>query len=245
MASIPDIAREELGLIPEEPFHKSPSRVQADLFEIRWKGRPALLKDYSRRPPFLRLWLTPVLTAREFRALRRIQDVTGVPELLARVGRDAFLMEKLDAYRIPRNKDKDIRPSPAYFDAVAELVSSLHDRGIAHGDLRRKNIMLNSEEKPFLIDFGTAVTAKPGFWGLPSRILFRRVAKVDCVTLARIKYEFYPDALTPQERHELEHPPYWLRFGQFFKKRIYRLKKPHHRKAFIKKIRSRVRSVFD
>lgn len=245
MPPIPEISREELGPLPAEPFHRSPSGVQADLYEIEWQGQPALLKDWSGRPAYLRAWLTPVLTAREFRALRRLRGVAGVPELLGRVGPDAFLMEKLDAERIPRNKQKEIHPSPAYFDRVGELVRTLHDRGIAHGDLRRKNILVDREEMPYLIDFGTAVTSKPGLAGLTSRIIFRRVARVDRVTCARIKSEFYPEALTPEERHDLDHPPLLLRFGRFFKKRIYRMKKPHHRKALMKRIRRRWRSVFD
>ncbi|MCH8334211.1 hypothetical protein IIC65_09785 [Candidatus Sumerlaeota bacterium] len=55
--------------------------------------------------------------------------------------------------------------------------------------------------------------------------------------MARIKSEFYPDALTPREQDLIDHAPWYLKMGRFLKKNVYRLKKPHHRRALLKRMR--------
>jgi hypothetical protein len=98
---------------------------------------------------------------------------------------------------------------------------------------------MDDEGRPYFIDFATAIVARPGLAGLVSRFVFRRFAAIDRWTLVRIKSDFYPEALTSEERHLLEHPPWHLRVGRCLKKNVYRLRKPHHRRELLSRLRRR------
>ena len=46
----------------------------------------------------------------------------------------------------------------SFFQAFLDLILKVHSEDIAHGDLKRKdNILVNKNNEPFLIDFGTAI----------------------------------------------------------------------------------------
>ena len=235
MVSIPDIPQEEIQPLVGECIHPARSSFQADLYAVSWEGRPALLKDFSGRPWWVRRLWAPVAMGREFRVLRRLQGLEGIPRLLGRVGTHAILIERLAAQRLPRNREQP--PPLEFFGRASELLARLHARGVGHGDLRRKNILIDQENRPYFIDFATALTAKPGPAGSLSRFAFRRCAVIDLATLARIKSDFYPDALTPREKDFIDHAPWYLKMGRFLKKKVYRLKKPHHRRALLKRMR--------
>lgn len=240
--AIPEYTLDDIRPHVVRTIHRAGSNVQADVLLVDWNGREALLKDYSGRPLWVRKLWAPIFNGREFRALRRLQGVEGVPELYAWVAPCGILMEFLPARRLPRHKETP--PSREFFNRAQALVDQLHERGIAHGDLRRKNILLDDSEKPYLIDFETAVTAKPGVGGVASRYAFRRMAQVDRLKFARIKSAYYPDLLRSEERHWLENEPLSLKTGRFLKRHVLRyLRKPHHRRALLKRIRRRIRKV--
>jgi serine/threonine protein kinase len=148
-------------------------------------------------------------------------------------------MQHLQAARLPRNYETP--PDPALFDRLTTLIGELHDRGVGHGDLRRMNILVDDQGRPYLIDFETAVTGKEGFWGWFSRFGARRMARIDRVGLARIKQDFYPDLITPEEKALIEDTPWYLHVGYFFKRYVYRLKKPHHRARLKRDLRRKIR----
>ncbi len=239
MAPIPDFPYAEVRSQVTGLVHAGHSRFQADVYALPWQRRPALLKDFSRRPWWVRWTVGRFVLGREFRALRRLDGQIGVPRLLGTAGPHAMLMERLAARRMPRNRERP--PSAEFFDRLRRLIDALHARGIGHGDLRRMNILMDEAEQPYLIDFATSVTAKPGLSGWLTRWVFRRFAAVDRVTFARIKSEFYPDRLSPEERRWLTHPPLDLRLGRFLKKKVYNLRKARRRRKLMKRLRRSIR----
>jgi hypothetical protein len=234
MADIPEITHADLEGRIGAKFHTARHRFSADLYQVDWHGKPALLKDYEGRSWWVRRYWAPVLVGREFRTLRRLQGLDGVPRLYARVGSGALLMEHLQARRLPR--DGEPLPDLVLFERLGKLIEQLHARGVGHGDLRRMNILMDEQAQPYLIDFETAVTGKEGFWGAFSRFGARRLFRVDRVALAKIKGDFFPDDLTAEERALIENAPWYLRVGTVFK-HLYRYKKPRHRQRLKKDVR--------
>ena len=123
---------------------------------VDWFGKPAVSKtriqkayradDLDRKLRFRR-------TKEEARLLHAAK-LTGicVPELYFVDSHSSeIVMERVDGTLL---KDIiDARREKATFRDVGESAARLHQRGIIHGDLTPKNIIL-SREKTFIIDFG-------------------------------------------------------------------------------------------
>jgi tRNA A-37 threonylcarbamoyl transferase component Bud32 len=164
----------------------------------------------------------------------------GLPRLLARVGKSGFIMERIEARRLP--KDDDPPPPPIYFERAEALIGAMHERGVAHGDLRRKNLFIDDGARPWVIDFGTAVVREAGLAGAVSRFLFERVALADRLKLARLQGEYLPDSLSDEQRRAIARTPFYFRLGQWFRHRIVRPLKPRRRRRLWRRLRRRLKS---
>lgn len=207
---------------------------QADLIALTGEASGWALKDFSRRPWWIRHTLARRALRREARALEGLQGIEGMPRFGGMVGKEALLIERLEAGRLPHLRDNFL--TVEFFDRLERMVEGMHQRGWAHGDLRRKNILVDGALKPYLIDFATA-------WGVGTeagslrRRLFKHWSLIDRVTLVRIKRTYFPDALTPKDREILRRDPFYLRLGRRLRKGIYRPLKRRHRRRLWRKIR--------
>ncbi len=174
---------------------------------------------------------------REARALEALQGLPGLPRIAGVVGQDALLIERLYADRLPHREEA--APSALFFERLNALVGEMHRRGWSHGDLRRKNILLDGAEQPYLIDFATAVHLPPGAVAL-RRWVFERLVEVDRINLARIKESYRPEDLTAGERQLVECQPWHWRVGHWFRKNVYRPFKPRHRRETWERIRAKL-----
>jgi tRNA A-37 threonylcarbamoyl transferase component Bud32 len=230
MVSIPDIPYSEAHERRGACIHPARSVAQADLYEFDWEGRPALLKDFNGRPALVRRWWSAHVCAREARALRRLDELEGVPHLYATAGDYAFVMERLMGTRLPRKREPP-PPPPEFWARARALLERLHAAGVSHGDLRRKNLLMGPAGEAYLIDFATAARLRDG--GLDarfSRFLFRHMCRIDRVTFARIKASYDPQLLDADERRWLADQPWHLRLGRWLKRHVYRLSKPRARR---------------
>lgn len=234
MTTVPSITSDELKAARLEPFQRGKSRSHADLYALTWQNQPGLLKDFSNRPWWLRVFWARPLLAREARMMELLNGLPGVPRLLARVGRDGILIERLDARSMPRRSES--RPPLEYFERATELVKALHKRGLSHGDLHRTNLLIDDKGNPYLIDFTTSLTNDTGRWAFVSRYLFRRGAQADLSKMAQMKACYYPTNLTAEEAHALANPPLALVIGRFFKRNVYRYKKQRHRQRLYRRM---------
>ena len=81
------------------------------------------------------------------------------------------------------------------FVEFLEVLRGIHARGVSHGDLKSKgNIMVTCDEKPCVIDFGTAFLLKKGFHPI-NNWLFEYGARLDINAWVKHKYHGrYADA---------------------------------------------------
>ncbi|MBN2492095.1 MAG: hypothetical protein JXQ29_14710 [Planctomycetes bacterium] len=197
--------------------------LNPDLRLIEWEGRLAVAKDWASAPLVLRLYGRWCL-GREWRLLRRIEGLGGVPRPLAR-RRDAIVLSFCAGVPLSGRMAGDL---PAgFFDDLDRLVAAIHARGVVHLDLRqRRNILLGEDGRPRLLDFGAGVDV--GRWGRLGRIGLGWLERVDRLALLKLKGKYAPQRLSAEERRRARRaqragwlwPPNWL---HFVKTRVRRL----------------------
>jgi serine/threonine protein kinase len=116
----------------------------------------------------------------------------GVPECYGLVDGKYLVLEYIrgTAYRQANWQDRE-----QWFVEFLELLRAFHARGVSHGDLKSKgNIMVTDDEKPCVIDFGTAFLLKPGFHPV-NNWFFEYGKRLDINSWVKHKYRgYYADA---------------------------------------------------
>jgi len=176
----------ELRGATEKLLKKASSPVQADIVEITTAdGRHFLRKDMSRHWWIVRLLWCRVILDREARALKRLEQFDWVPRLIDHT-RDAIVVEWVPGKWLPRMRE-EVSPSPDFFARLSAAIDAMHAAGVAHGDLRRSNILWDRvTEKFWFIDFASAQMRRPdsSWW---KRFVFGFVARMDGMKAEKLR----------------------------------------------------------
>ncbi|NUP90054.1 MAG: hypothetical protein HUU25_09560 [Candidatus Sumerlaeia bacterium] len=214
------ITRAELATVPWQRVHTARSWTQATIHGVEWQGQRLVIKDFAGKGWLTRQTVGRLSLWREARAYARLRGVAGVPEVWGRIDGPALVMEWLPLKRLPRAEERAL--APAFFDALDALLAEIHARGVAHGDVRRKNIAVGEDGLPRLIDFTTAVCRPGGFAPLRGW-LFRLQCRVDAITAVRIRASFFPETpLSGEHESLLAAEPWLLKAGRWCRQRLYR-----------------------
>lgn len=178
----------------------SNTRPEVSLIEI--DGRQAVLKDFNQGHRWFGLLLGPLLIWREARALKRLQGLPGIPQILSQPNKRAVLMEYVageTAKTMPKGQ-----LGPDFFQRVRERIAGMHERGIAHCDLRSGgNTIIDSEGNPHFVDF-VGHWQRGAFWNLPWRWVFSKFCIADQIAIIRLKQRLAPELITPEDRIQLD-----------------------------------------
>ena len=109
----------------------------------------------------LAAWLNRWMLRREYEIYCRLRGVSGIPKCFGFFLDRHLVLEHVDARTM---RQTTISDRDTFFQEMFEIIESLHERGVAHGDLKRKdNILVTRDSRPCLIDFGVSIYRKPGF----------------------------------------------------------------------------------
>ena len=159
------------------------------------EGRFAV-KDYAAKIAPVR-WAGIPQLAREEKAYRRLEGVSGVPRFTRRLDRDAIIMEYVGGIRLPKFHRRH-GGVPRVTQRLKELLDQVHARGIIHGDLRsRDNILVTPGGDIYLIDFSSASLFERDSWA--GRVLFPRLKRAEERALLKWKVALTPGEITPEE----------------------------------------------
>jgi len=159
-------------------------------------GTLAVLKDFSNLPGPVRTTVGRVAAGRERRAYERLAGVAGIPRLLGVRGPFALVLEYVPGRPLT---DAGAVGNPEAFVARLEaLLARVHARGVAHGEIRLANVLVDVDDNPWLVDFATATVAGAASGGL----LFRIQKHLDRYGWLMIKEHLMPGSLTPAECDE-------------------------------------------
>jgi predicted Ser/Thr protein kinase len=187
------------------------NRSKARLFVAEQQGRLVVCKDCSlaARVPLagsFRRWTL----RNEARVLRALDGLPGVPRLLA-AWRTGLVMEHVPGRLLTELRGTTV--PGAVFDRLDALLAAIHARGVAIGDLHRRNILVDEQGAVGIIDFEIAFDERRGL----RRWLTRRARHLDRFAAARQRQAFGV-ALGPEHEALLASPPAWYRVGRRLKR---------------------------
>jgi len=134
--------------------------AEASLFLARWHGRKVIVKTRFRkkyRPAELDTKIRSYRTAHEPQLMHEAKKA-GVPTptiFLVDLKNAAITMEFVEGKQVKQLlaivSKKERRELGV---KIGELIGKIHKHGVIHGDLTTSNMILSSEGKIFLVDFG-------------------------------------------------------------------------------------------
>jgi predicted Ser/Thr protein kinase len=147
---------------------------------------------------------------REFRAYRRMQGLAGIPRCHGMVDGQFLVIDFIRGtpYREARFEDRE-----QWFREFLDIIRAFHSRGVSHGDLKSKsNILVTDEQKPCVIDFGTAFMQEPGFHPVNNR-LFEHGRRMDINAWVKHKYHGRYEDIGGEDLELLDYSfvEYWVR----------------------------------
>lgn len=152
VSSPPTIPTRDL-LTQEAPRYLSRGRAaNADVRLLEVAGQKWVVKDFSACPWWVRELFGPWMISRELYALQLLQGISGVPQQARRIDRQALTYHFIEGSSLSGLERSVL--TVRFFEDYERLVTQMHERGIAHLDLRNSgNVLYGSNGKPILIDF--------------------------------------------------------------------------------------------
>ncbi|PKO14639.1 hypothetical protein CVU37_14180 [candidate division BRC1 bacterium HGW-BRC1-1] len=209
--------RADLDAMRVKPLKMSLSIVGPDVWLLARDGCQYVLKDFRGRSFLLRQTWGRISIGRETRALSRLAGIVGVPRMMVQIDPYAFIMEFMEGETLPRSSQRGLL-GPDFFPALESLIDQLHARGVAHGDLRRRNILVTTDKRPALLDFETAVLKKDCWFGCR---FFKMMTRVDKLKVLKMKHKYFSLQTSAEDRALLENPPWNLKAGHFLRHSVY------------------------
>ena len=181
---------------------------QGTILHYRGEGEDLIVKSAMGRGA-LRLLRQRTLL-REYEAYRRMEGVAGIPRCHGLVAGRYLVLEFIRGtpFRQAQWQDRD-----RWFAEFLAVLQAIHACGVSHGDLKSKtNILVTEDEKPCVIDFGTAFVSKPGFHPV-NNWLFEHGRRMDLNAWVKHKYHGRYADVSDEDRELLDYSfiEYWVR----------------------------------
>ena len=126
--------------------------------------------------------------AHEYLAYQRLAGLTGFPSCHGLVDRRWLLLDFVPGQPF---RDARLPDHEHFFDQLLATIRAMHERGVAHGDLKRKDNLLVAEDgEPLILDLGAATLLKTG-WHPLNRRLFDFIRQTDLNAWVKLKYGGY------------------------------------------------------
>lgn len=149
-------------------------------------------KSYDKKPMMVGLYGRITLRWERL-ALQRLEGIEGVPSYSGRPTGKSIRMTRVPG--IPLDKLKRGELSERCFHLLQNLIHDIHRRGVAHGDLHMRNILIH-ENKPFIVDFSTAYVR--GRLPILDENFFRLFVLLDLERLYKIEKKFLGRGTPPK-----------------------------------------------
>ncbi len=180
---------------------------QGQVFRCREAGHDLAIKVAGPGPlSFLRR----AMLRREAGIYRRLEGFRGSPRCYGLLRGHYLVLDYIEA--VPRYR-AEIRDRERFFARLRAHIEELHRRGIAHGDLQKKdNLLVTPAGEPVILDYGIALVRKGGFAPL-NHLSWNFLARLDLNTWVKLKYRGRPEEASPEDApyYRRGRPERWAR----------------------------------
>lgn len=167
---------------------------QGTLHLLRHADPPLIVKLPGGSGPVR--WMRAVTLRREYAAYRRLDGVRGIPCCLGLVRGPGLVLTYHEGVQ---RRIAEIDDVEGFYAELLEVIREVHRRGVAHGDLaRRNNILVVDRRHPLVLDFGMSVVRKPGFRPI-NRMAFKFGMQLDLNHWVKIKYDRALHEASPED----------------------------------------------
>ncbi len=145
-------------------------------------------------------WMRLQSLRREHQTYRRLEGLSGFARCHGLFGDRYLVLDYVDGedFRTAALPDRD-----TFFDHLLDIIRAMHARGVAHGDLKRKdNLRVSTAGKPVVLDLGTAVRQNKTGGAFNQRV-FRFICQTDLNAWVKLKYGNYAN-VAAADRHLLK-----------------------------------------
>lgn len=200
------------------------SIVQPDTSLVELADGGVVIKDITPRPLLARVLWASMALRHEHRVLERLAGLGISPLPLGYLTQGVLVMEEIRGTVLPRHAKELV--DDGFFAEMASRLSQMHALGVAHGDIRRTNIMVLPDGSPRLVDFASATLLggpPRGGWQMlsPRRWLFEVQRRGDLIQIEKIRRVVMDTGLDIDG-----HYPWYLRIGRWLRQSVYgRLKR--------------------
>ena len=135
----------------------------------------------------------------EYEVYRRLgNDLPCIPTCHGLIDNQYLVLEFIEGRTIRMKRPLD---EPEYMSMLFDSIQAMHERGIAHMDLKRKeNLLVTTNEHPCLLDFGAAVIEKKGGFHPVNRFRYKLAKQFDYNAWIKHKYYNNRNEISPEDK---------------------------------------------
>ena len=187
-----DLTKKNSGIV------RASSSTRPAIWIVEENGVRAVVKDFSKNKLFFRNTIGRFLIWRERKAYRKLRGISGVPLLYRVIDGLALVTEEIPGRNL-ENLEKEMKLPDSFFVAMKKLVTHIHDKGLAHCDLKRApNTLLGDNGLPYIIDWAASISEKE-FMIPPLNLIYRRFKLDDHMAITKLKLRHSPETISPEE----------------------------------------------
>ena len=158
---------------------------QGVLYKLNVDGVQLVIKKANKQS-FILGRLNQNSLHHEYKIYKQLKDLEGIPKCYGLTEKGDLILEYIDGQTY-RESQYELEGKDEFFNQLLILIQKMHDLGVSHGDLKRKdNIFVDENKKPYLIDFGTAISNKTN--NIVKRMFFQFLKKTDLNAWIKHKY---------------------------------------------------------
>ena len=124
---------------------------QGVLYKLNVDGVQLVIKKANKQS-FILGRLNQNSLHHEYKIYKQLKDLEGIPKCYGLTEKGDLILEYIDGQTY-RESQYELEGKDEFFNQLLILIQKMHDLGVSHGDLKRKdNIFVDENKKPYLID---------------------------------------------------------------------------------------------